>query len=322
MDKKFTVEIFQPNIITYANQNATATQKNIIYKVFEHLNQYQSKKTGLNKDLFNNLIVSFNIKTVSKDTDYQKPYEAAKSLMRGYFEYEYNKDKKRHIEAVVPFVSTKHEYGSKTIEITINKDALPILLHLSKNYTALQASVAFGLKSVYSKKIYELCSRWKDKGGFVITENELRAILGLQTKYARTHDFKKRVLEVAKKELEKTADIWFEYDFKNKNKPIFFKLFYREKIPKITAVDKPGLYTKVFRYLQYAFPQEKNGDAKFICDRLIDINEIERFEKSLRNYFYKCVSGEITEVEMKKLTYSILRDDYGIIKKKGQIKFI
>lgn len=312
--------IFQPNKITYSNQNATALQKNIIYKVFQHLNEYNDMKKGLNKDLFNNLIVSINIKEVTNRTDFTDVYESVKQLMRGQFEYEYNKDSKKHIMAVVPFISANHEYNSETVEIKINVDALPILLHVSKNFTALEAAVALSLRSAYSKKIYELCCSWKDKGGFAISETELKTILGIRNKYKRMYDFKKRVLDTAQRELKASADVWFQYDYKTREKPIIFKIF-TEKII-LNQENLSGLYAKLYRYLSYAFPHFKNDNAKYICNRLADIGGLESCEKSMRKYINRYKAGKIDIQEIKKLTYSILRNDYGIIQKKGQIKFI
>lgn len=114
------------------------------------------------------------------------------------------------------FVYYKDE-GYFTLEIP---QALhPFLLQIKENFTVLDIRNILRLDSVYAMRFYEFCKEYERFGKFRFEVDELKATLGLSARYKNYFDFKKKVIEQAKKELSLNAEIYFEYqEIKNGKK--------------------------------------------------------------------------------------------------------
>ncbi len=104
--------------------------------------------------------------------------------------------------------------GRGTIDIEISNMLKPYYLEIAKgdffSYHILNTRV---LKSTYSVKLYLLLKSYKRFGKLDIGLDELKTILELApTDYKQFPDFKKRVLERARTEIQEKNDIFFTYD--------------------------------------------------------------------------------------------------------------
>ena len=143
---------------------------------------------------------------------------------------------------------TNSKYSDSTFEILYNKHMTPYLESIKKNYTKFELSMVLGFEKPYSYRLYEILKKdaWrleKSNTSFVSVRyglNELRGALGLidtNQEYIRKaldrkcswdeiaeeicrkehqqfksfRDFKKRVLDPAKEEIQQLTDIRFEY---------------------------------------------------------------------------------------------------------------
>lgn len=114
------------------------------------------------------------------------------------------------------FVYYKDE-GYFTLEIP---QALhPFLLQIKENFTVLDIRNILRLDSVYAMRFYEFCKEYERFGKFRFDVEELKATLGLSARYKNYFDFKKKVIEQARKELSQNAEIYFEFqEIKNGKK--------------------------------------------------------------------------------------------------------
>lgn len=98
-------------------------------------------------------------------------------------------------------------------KVKLSLTAYEFLLDLSKGYSIKSFKTALELKTLYSSYIYELICKWRNKKTFQIDIEDLRIITNTGDKYPAAFDFKKRVLESAKKELDKnkSTDLRFTY---------------------------------------------------------------------------------------------------------------
>ncbi len=114
------------------------------------------------------------------------------------------------------FVYYKDE-GYFTLEIP---QALhPFLLQIKENFTVLDIRNILQLDSIYAMRFYEFCKEYERFGKFKFEVEELKNILGLSNRYKNYFDFKKKVIEQARKELEQNAEIYFEFkELKNGKK--------------------------------------------------------------------------------------------------------
>ena len=310
--------IIQPNRITYAKFDLTAVQRNIVYLIIGKIQKHMTKDNLLNRDLFNNFIVTVDADLLVKSNNYDSIYDAAKKLQKMIFEYDYTADDGRYRSSAV-FVSTiSQKRGNRYIDLTINKDAIPVLLYIGVGvgFTRFQKTIAISLKSVYAKRMYELCNRWKDRGGFLISIKEFREMLSIGSRYKQISDLRKRVLNPAQKELKETADVWFEYDLKKYNSRSYnmieFKVFSQNPLELPSKKDKSGIYMDVVNVLSIAYPLTKDGTSAFIADRIEERGRLEELYQRLRRLEDELKKGQKTKTDVIKLIKYIIRVDFGV----------
>lgn len=108
------------------------------------------------------------------------------------------------------FIKYYNHEGS--ISLAFSPKLKPYLLALKKEFTRYQLHNVIRLKSSYSVRVYELLKQYQAIGWRTFELSELRSMLCVpEGSLFRYHDFKKRVLDVAKKELV-NSDILFDYE--------------------------------------------------------------------------------------------------------------
>jgi Initiator Replication protein. len=117
-----------------------------------------------------------------------------------------------------------------------------------KNFTKYLKYIALNAHTKYTAKFYKLISSYKIKGGFEITVEELKMILGVRyiaederakkeywkDEYPLFGNFRQRVLEPVKKELYQKADCWFEYRVSGKKSRAVYQLQFKIITPEIS----------------------------------------------------------------------------------------
>jgi len=177
-------------------------------------------------------------------------YSDLKQIILGKFwerDFSYINEKR---ETVVLRWLTKVVYEDKRgyLEIKFHEDLQPFLHQLKGNFTSYYMEQTTKFKSIYSIRVYELCimrlnkhiaiNHKKQKKSnsmqFEIRIEELKKRFELENKYDRFCDFKTRVLEVAKKEINKHSDIKIDYEIQRKNgrSPSDIIFHVKKKIPK------------------------------------------------------------------------------------------
>ena len=308
------VQIIQPNQITNARYEFTALQKNIIYEIIGVLQKHMSNEERIDMDLFNNFIISLDVNSLVKGTNYKPVWDAAEKLQNVSFKFDYNAKDGKHRRSAVLVTTVNHKYGSGSVEIRINQDAIPVLLYIGKGFTQYQKTIAITLRSVHAKRMYELCNRWKDQGGFIMTLKEFRQTLNIEKKYGKIYDLKNRVLDTAQKELKQSADVWFEYEMKKVSSRSFnviqFKILNQKNIP--GQEDKSGIYSSVVRFLSFTYPLTKDNSATRIADKLLNTRQIDQAERRFRKLFDEYGAAEKSAEDVVRLTKHILKNDFSI----------
>ena len=102
----------------------------------------------------------------------------------------------------------------------INEEARPYFFDLKNNFTLLELKSVLGCTSKHAKRLYSLACQWRGTGGHTYSVGELKEILGLKDPkgkekeqyFNRINDFRKDVLDVAKKQINEHTDIVFDYE--------------------------------------------------------------------------------------------------------------
>lgn len=124
------------------------------------------------------------------------------------------------------------EYDNGILNLIINNEMKPFIQNLQRNFTEYHIENIKHLKSGYSIRIFELLKMSAYKGKYRVELDALKKMFGIEDKYKFYANFKKDVLEVAKRELKEHCEIYFEYrEIKTGNKvtEIEFKIFRQSK---------------------------------------------------------------------------------------------
>jgi len=100
-----------------------------------------------------------------------------------------------------------YEYKDGLIHCSFHPKLKPYLLQLKEQFTKYNLENILRFKSAYSIRVYELAKSWEAWGGFEISVDELRELLGLAGKYKLYNDLKRYVLERSLKEINSLSDI-------------------------------------------------------------------------------------------------------------------
>jgi plasmid replication initiation protein len=200
----------QPNIITKSTDEMTVIEKRIMYLVINRLD------TGFNiqPDLFRNMefTIAFN---ELKETNYTRVKKAIEKLQFRAITL-IDDDANEEFERIMPFPHIKIK-GS-TVKLTMLSTVMPYFLELKSGFTKYSLAAALTLTSVYSQKLYELLSRWKDKREWLVSLEELQTLLNA-TNYIYA-DFKKRCLDVGTKELNEKTDLQVSWETEKTGKSV------------------------------------------------------------------------------------------------------
>ena len=131
------------------------------------------------------------------------------------------------------------EYGDNEgyLKIFINPQLQPFLHQMHNNFTSYHLENISKFKSIYSVRFYEIAlmqlkKSTRDVVVFKMLINEVKETLETGSKYKRFCDMKLRIIDPAKKEINRHSDIKFSYDvIKQGRTPyeIKFTVRYREK---------------------------------------------------------------------------------------------
>ena len=211
-------KIIQPNAITTAKYDYSVTEKRIIYHIIKNVQEKMSK--GMDETLFGDLVLSIPISELVSHENYRRVQDGLISLRKKSFLIITDIDptgKGEHGWLDVGFINySKYDRNSGLVKFQVSGELMPYLLELAKGFTSYSLMVALSLKSEYSQRFYEFCSRFKDTGVWNISVQDLKDMLNLSDKYPFFANFKDRVLEIAKKELKSLydkgeCDLWFSY---------------------------------------------------------------------------------------------------------------
>lgn len=101
---------------------------------------------------------------------------------------------------------------SGIVKLKIDEDLKPYLLDLQENFTRYNLVYTLAMKSQYSTRLYELLKSYQYKKCVIFDIEELKRLLFAET-YKDGKDFRKRVIDIAVREINKLADIGITHEF-------------------------------------------------------------------------------------------------------------
>lgn len=103
------------------------------------------------------------------------------------------------------------EHRSGLVKLELDKDMKPFLLELKENFTQYELIYTLAMRSQYSTRLYELLKSYQYKKHVTFDLDDLRRLLFAE-RWVRGNDLKRKVLDIATKEINKLTDIWVTYE--------------------------------------------------------------------------------------------------------------
>lgn len=122
------------------------------------------------------------------------------------------------------FQRVKYVIGEGRIEVEFANPIKPYLFDLKDNFTSFQLYAALRLSSKYAKRIYAICSQWKDKGQTqTFSLDEFKKMLALlddkgNEQYKQIGQFKQFVLDESVKQVNQHTDLQISYTLQKRGR--------------------------------------------------------------------------------------------------------
>jgi plasmid replication initiation protein len=303
--------IKQPNHISTARFTLSRLEKNIIYTIIDQLQK------SMSRDINRNYVeeeITIQLKTLDKNRNYKRIKTAIKSLASKQVEFELRipngNNPCRIQENVTSLVSgIKHELNSELISFIVPSAASRFFCYIGGGFTSFQKTIAISLTSNYSKCLYELCCRWIDKGGYHCTIKEFRYLMSIDNKYKQISHLRTRVLDDSKKELEKSADVYFSYTLNKKGRvynSISFKFHNNTNIGNNNGPVRSEHYANVYNFLNRYFPNYVDDKARVYSDSIANSDELYTAFKRFGRLDDDLTTGKKTKLDISNLLNTII----------------
>ena len=282
------LEVRQHNALTNARYDYTELQQDLLFFIISKLNP--DNREGY----------SLSIMELSKLTGkkYNAAYLHKATADMGSRVLEVLTEKS--YEQIWMFQRVKYHLGQGIIEFDFTKHILPYLFDLKNNFTSFELAAALRLTSKYAKRIYPLCSQWKDLGETKKYDlQDLKKMLGLlddkgNEKMKQLIDLRTNVLDVAMKQINEHTELHVSYKLEKVGrsfKNIVFTVKSQalaEPLPfdlVATAQDVPGVQQSHYDNAARILDELRITDAKHrqtILASAAHVAEVNRYNHDLK----------------------------------------
>lgn len=211
-----SLEIRQSNELTLSCHDFTLVQMRLKYRIIQQL---QMLFTGVplsggtvDPSLIRQYTVHIPLSSVDMDNHYDRVRKAARDLSSLVVSYEDDRYEWVDFHIIDRVARRRAGEHSGDLELTISSDFVRCLLSQRGWQTFYEVERMVSLSSVYSMRMYELVAR-QDRLGHTLNFrfDRLKAMFGLQGRYARVDDFTRRVIRPAQAELDRVSPYTFTF---------------------------------------------------------------------------------------------------------------
>lgn len=264
--------IYQHNAITSGRYDYSACMLDILFMVLSTLEKDKLIYTIHTEDIEHITGRKWNIAQFTKSTE---------AMLTKMFEIE---DETAYTQFVL-FQYFKYLKGTRSIEVKLSEVSLPYFFELKNNFTAMQLKSVLNCSSKYAKRLYGLACQWRSVGKKRFEISELKKMLGLINKkgeeqFERVSEFKKKVLDVAKEQINKNTDIQFDYELTKRGRS--------------------------FQWVTIFINTQKSRVLEIDFGKSVDV---QKFESKLKAYGFSEEQAEIIAMKEKEKDFDILITD-------------
>ncbi|MGK0363306.1 MAG: plasmid replication initiation protein [Saprospiraceae bacterium] len=261
MTKKNQLARIENFLILNGQYNLTAKEQKVILYLISKINPAKESKfceqtvriaemknlllgEG-NSNSFYEEIVNFGGRIVKKGITFSSDVKFQDKPLPGWINW---------FQAITP---TTDDDGNVCLTFLFSEPLTPFLLQLNE-YSRISLSEVLSLSSGFSIRMYqvfraELNKRQKhtDRSSLDYDLDDLRALIGVESKYPDFRNFRRRVLDVIEKEVTENTTINVEYELRKTGRKVTGVIFnFKNKRPKKSSTNKSSL----------TFAQEKAVD--------------------------------------------------------------
>ena len=207
-------ELLQSYVLTTAKYDFSVYEKRILYRIVEiqqellegkKLNERYFLTANQYQDITYTLPISLFLKENDKN-NHKEVKKALESLKKKEITYQDDEIWASLTIIANPKIRTRAE----TITFTVDKMINDVFLDFSKGFKKYELKTAMEFESTYSMRFYELLSNQKTPINYSI--DNLKEMFNVSDKYKLTGGFIQKVIEPAKKELDKCSPYTFHYE--------------------------------------------------------------------------------------------------------------
>lgn len=210
------LQVVKANRLVQASYTLSTVEQRIVLLAVVHARE-SGKGIGIKDDLLHisaaDYAQAFN---VTGQAARQALASAVETLFNRRVTIDYfDKDLNQTIPLTVRWINAMTYLDDRAmIAIRFNPDIAPEFTRLESNFTAYMLDDIRDLNSAYSIRLYEIAAQWRSAGQTPLIElADFRQKMGLaDSEYAGINDLKKRVINLAVKQISDTTDIFLEYE--------------------------------------------------------------------------------------------------------------
>lgn len=227
-------DLIQSYIITSARYNFSVHEKRVMYAIIQAFQSITQGKTlnqkyKVQKDLFGDYMIEIPVQFCLKgedDKNHSKVKDALRALESKKFEYE----DESSWQLIRLIQSPEINKRSDTFRFRLHHRIVEAMHDFSKGYSKYEFLTAMKFDSIYAMRLYELLSN--QKGRIDYNVETLKTMFKIEGKYKNNGDFRRDVIDVAKRELDAKSPYSFKYEERKKGRKIIGFTFYPLLIPK------------------------------------------------------------------------------------------
>jgi plasmid replication initiation protein len=301
--------IIQPNAVTNARYDYSQLQKDFMLYYIEAMNKHMTKEKELSRDLFGNMQIEMELKDICKSNNHAKMLAAIRDLMKKPISYYYNRDDGTYDVHTTLIASLIHKRNTGMIYIKTTEESLPVVRWLGEGFTTFNRNIALSLSSVYAKRLYELCCRWKDKGFCRMKLDEFRVMMCVEDKYVKISDLKANVLDIGEKFLKEGADLNFTYTLRKENGSKAFNWLELNIHSQIESGKTGEWYQSLYNNLYQIY---RNSRAIEICDYITTNKELKKANERFARLMKDIDTGRIKPHGILAYVNSVLGNEFDV----------
>ncbi|UZS00161.1 replication initiation protein [Chondrinema litorale] len=201
-------QLKQSNLITSSRYSMTAVEMNIIFLLIAQL----KKDDPVDK------VYQISVKELEAAAGSKINYGRLKDYTFKLRNRGYEIENKEGYLQIGICASVEYIRQSGVLEIEIARKLRPFLFDLKDNFTTYSLKNALKVRGTYAKRLFQMFCMWQSTGKFLIKIEELKYKLDLinrvtgEEKYEKYGMFKKKVIDVALREINENTDFDIEFE--------------------------------------------------------------------------------------------------------------